>query len=355
VSSVLRNHGYTLAGDLSALPFPDLISILEMGRRSGTVSIASREVMASVYLDRGQVVHAMFGSLVGVGAFVWLMAREEGHFEFTPGPCPIDEKRRTIRESVQELMIESARVIDTEKATGSHFAVQINSDTRDVPAVLEVGPHGRAAAFVPEAGVATQLESAILDSYTLGDLMIFSPDELARWTERLAARERFHVVLVADLAQGVSALLTLAGAPTERWVLRSLSPEPKAVGLAFFLRRERLMDLVLLDIGDPSLFRESLRRTPSLFIVAPPDGDALALGIKARVELARLFTELAPRAVLGLGNPALEGALQGLGEGVNVPLRCHPGALGEAPADLRFLLAEGLRLCARAATRAVAP
>jgi CheY-like chemotaxis protein len=347
VTNVLRTHGYALAGDLSALSFPDLISMLELGKRSGTVSIASREVMASVYLDAGQVVHAMFGSLVGASAFVWLMAREEGHFEFTPGPCPIEPHRRTIHESVQSLMIEAARVIDTERATGSHFAVQIASDTRDIPAHLDMQPQlgaGRAAAFVPEAGVASQIESAIASSFTLGDLMIFSREELARWTARLAARERFHVVLVADLAQAVSALLTLAGAPSERTLLRSLSPDAKAVGIAFFLRRERLVDLVVLDITDPGVFKDALQRTPSLLIVAPPDGDALALGIKARVELARLGADLSPRAVLGLGNPALEGALKALGEGFAVPLRCLQGTLGAT--DLRALLVEGVRLSA---------
>ena len=98
---------------------------------------------------------------------------------------------------------------------------------------------------------------------------------------------------------------------------------------------------------DPGQFRESLRRVPSLIVVAPPQGDALALGIKARVELALLVSEIAPRAVLGLGNPTLEGALRALGGGFGpgIPMRCLGGALGEAGGDLRSLLADGIRLC----------
>jgi CheY-like chemotaxis protein len=347
--SALRTRGYTLAGDFSALSFPDLISILELGRKSGTVSVASGDVMGSVYLDHGRVVHAVFGNLMGASAFVWMMAREEGHFEFTRGSCPIDEPRRTIHQSVQSLMMESARVIDTEKASGTNLAVQLVGGATPAPAPSDDAlPDGRAPAYQPEAGAAAQLEQTVRDSFTLGDLMIFSTEELARWTGRGAARERLHVLLVADLAQGVSSMLGVAGSPSERWVLGSMAPEAKTVGLAFYLRRERLIDLVLLDVREPAAFRDSLRRTPSLMIIAPPDGDALGLGIKARVELALLVSDIAPRAVLGLGNPALEGALRALGGGFGhgVTIRCLPGALGEPSTDLRVVLAEGIRLCA---------
>jgi CheY-like chemotaxis protein len=349
MASALRTRGYTLAGDFSALSFPDLISILELGRKSGTVSVASGDIIGSVYLDQGRVVHAVFGNLMGASAFVWMMAREEGHFEFARGACPIEEARRTIHQSVQSLMMESARVIDTEKASGTHLAVQLTggSDAPPAPKPMEL-PAGRGSAYLPEAAAAAQLEQSVRDNFTLGDLMIFTGDELARWTSNTVARERLHLLLVADLAQGVSAMLGVAGSPSERWVLGSMAPAHKTVGLSFFLRRERLIDVLLLDVRDPGLFREGLRRTPSLVIVAPPDGDALALGIKARVELALLVSEIAPRAVLGLGNPTLEAALRALGGGFGpgVPMRCLPGALGEPAGDLRSLIAEGIRLCA---------
>jgi CheY-like chemotaxis protein len=350
LASALRTRGYTLAGDFSTLSFPDLISILELGRKSGTVSVASGDIIGSVYLDQGRVVHAVFGNLMGASAFVWMMAREEGHFEFSRGACPIEEARRTIHQSVQSLMMESARVIDTERASGTNLAVQLvgGSEAPSAPEADAALPEGRAAAYLPEGGSATQLEQGVRDSFTLGDLMIFTHGELARWTAKAAARERVHVLLVADLAQGVSAMLGVAGSPSERWVLGSMAPEAKVVGLAFFLRRERLIDVLLLDVRDPGVFRQSLRRTPSLVIVAPPDGDALALGIKSRVELALLVSEIAPRAVLGVGNPLLEGALRALGGGFGegVPMRCLPGALGEPAVDLRTLIAEGIRLCA---------
>src|SRR6185436_1994681 len=122
-----------------------------------------------------------------------------------------------------------------------------------------------------------------------GDLQIFTRDELAAWTEQAPARDRFHVLLVADLSKGVSTMLSVAAAPSERWVLGSLSAEVKAMGLSFFLRRERLIDVMLLDAQEPALFLPCLRRSPSLVIVAPPDGDGLSLGTKARFQLSEII------------------------------------------------------------------
>ena len=201
---------------------------------------------------------------------------------------------------------------------------------------------------MPDTGAAAQIQHAIQDGFAVGDLMTFTAEDLSRWTASTPARDRFHVLLLADLSQGISAMLTLAGSPTEDWVQRSLAPRAKTLGLAFFLRRERLCDVVLVDIREPAQMRDSLRRVPSVVIVAPPAGDALAVGVKARVELADLIARLSPPAVLVLGNPVLKKALRGPGggPGTETAIRCLPTALGEPGTELRAVLAEGIRLCA---------
>jgi CheY-like chemotaxis protein len=349
----LRSRSYSLAGEFSALSFADLMSILELGRRSGTVSVVTKDRVGSVYFDRGRIVHAVFGSMVGPPAFVWLLAQEEGHFEFSPGPCPIGEPERTIWESVQSLMMESARIIDIRRASGWDFLPGQEVTQTGAPSRLSAST---APAFVPDPPTAAQLEEAVRGTFTMGDLQIFTRDELAAWTDHAPARERLHVLLIADLAQGVSSMLSLAGSPSERWVLGSLSAEVKAMGLSFFLRRERLIDVILLDALEPALFLPQLHRSPSLVIVASPDGDGLSLGTKARFQLSEIVAYLQPQAMLGLGNQALETALRavvdmgslkrGSGKDDRLAIRCLPGVMGDPPHDLRAVLAEGIRLCA---------
>jgi DNA-binding response OmpR family regulator len=353
----LRARGYSLAGEFSALSIADLVSILELGRRSGTVSVVTKDKVGTIHFDRGRIVHTVFGSLVGPPAFVWLLAQEEGHFEFSPGPCTITEAERTIWESVQSLMMESARIIDIRRASGWDFlpAQEVGAGAMsDITLRTSSAP-----AFVPDESSAGQLEEALRGSFTLGDLQIFTRDELAAWTEHAPARDRFHVLLVADLAKGVSSMLSLAGSPSERLLLGCLGPDPKAMGLSFFLRRERLIDMLLLDVNEPALFLSCLRRSPSLVVVAPPDGDGLSLGTKARFQLSEIVAYLRPQVLLGVGNPALESALRAVADmgtlkrgavgGAGVPpvgIRTLAGVLGDPPHDLRLVLAEGIRLCA---------
>jgi DNA-binding response OmpR family regulator len=111
---VLRHHGYMLAGRFSALAFPDLVSIVEQARRSGTVSVLGPRCSGAVHFDEGHVVHALYGNLTGARAFQALMAEEDAQFEFTQQPCSIAERERTIHASATALILESARLIDTQ-------------------------------------------------------------------------------------------------------------------------------------------------------------------------------------------------------------------------------------------------
>jgi hypothetical protein len=329
--------------------------------------------MGTAYLDGGRVVHAVFGNLSGPAAFTELLAETDGHFEFTPGPCPVDGQQRSINDPAQAALIREAAAAERRGVTAEYFALpagQADGDVAgpDVPgplrapaaaaesAVAEPPPSipvpALAPPFIPDAGAAAQIERAIKDGFTLGDLMSFTDEDLARWTAGTPARDRFHVLLIADLPQGVSAMLTLAGAPTEDWILRSLSPRLKAVGLGFFLRRERLLDVVLADIREPAQLSGSLLRVPSVVVVAPPAAHPQAVGVRARVDLGDLLRRLSPPAVLILGDPMLKKALRspGNGSGRETAIRCLPTVLGEPGADLRAVLAEGIRLCADSAS-----
>ena len=344
-----------LAGQFSELCFADLLSLLEQGQRSGTISIACADATGVVHVDGGRVVHAVFGNLIGPAALGALMREEQGHFELAPGSCGLGRDERTISES-SNARLTHARSITAEYfvyppdgALGAPVHGAMTSTYIDAAARgHSPSPPTLIPAYLPDTGSAAQIEQSIQDGFALGDLMSFTDDDLSRWTAATPARDRFHVLLVADLSQGVSSMLTLAGSPTEDWILRSLSPKPKAVGLSFFLRRERLLDVVLIDIRAPGAFAKCLGRVPSVLIVAPAGGDASSIGLKARLEIAELIARLSPPALLVVGNPLLKKAFRPSGGGIRseMAVRCLASALGEPGADLRTVLVESIRLCA---------
>jgi hypothetical protein len=255
---------------------------------------------------------------------------------------------------VASLILEGARLVDTARASGTHPALLEPGEFADesgVPTRPDLHVLSRIPATAPTPAVAAQLQAGITEGYALGDLRLFTHDQLTGWTTADLGRDRFHVHLVADLAAGVSSLLSLAGAPTERSVLDSLKPEAKVAGLAFFLRHERVIDLLLVDIDDPRAVQASLERVPSLTILAPRGGDFLSLGVATRVQLEEFFSQFLPPALLGVGNRSLEPGLRALVKERPAAVRLVPGALGGGDCDLRALLIDGLRLCAGSTTK----
>jgi CheY-like chemotaxis protein len=346
----LRTRSYALAGEFSAMAFPEIVGIVEMGRRSGVLSVVTESAVGRVHFDGGAVVHAVYGNVSGEAAFQRIFVENEGHFEFTPGPCAVADEARTIGSSVTHLVMEAARLFDE--------SVSERNSIPDVERIVVTRrpttcpPSAPAVELVPPLEVdpliAAQYELALRDPFALGELRAWTHGDLAKWTAREVGRDRLHVLLLADMAAGVSATLGLAGSPTERWILDSLSAEKKAFGLTFFLRHERMIDLVLLDAKEPGALLPSLARVPAAIIVCPPDGDLLSLGTAARASLEEVLDVLEPPAVVGVGNASLErglGRLRAFQRGPSL-LRCIHGSIGEEGADLRSLLVAGVRLWA---------
>jgi two-component system chemotaxis response regulator CheY len=333
-----RRRNYLLAGDLAAMGFPDLVSTIEMGRRSGVLSLVLSSAFGQVFFAGGRIVHAVYGNVAGAAAVHRLVDETSGSFEFAPGECEIPADQWTIHESATSLILEGARLVDHERALG--HAPGSPAETMVLPAAVPDLEPPLAAVH----GLGNQLASDLEDPFALGEMYSWTPADLARWTRRAIGGDRLHVHLIADLAAGVSAILPLCGSPSERWVLSSLQDGRKAFGMTFFLRRERTVDLVLLDIAQPDAFEASLKRTPSLVIVAPPSGDVMSLGLRTRIALENLLRKFHPQVLLVVGNPSIqqESALR--------VLTCHAdsqefaaGVLGESADDLRGLLARGIR------------
>ncbi len=338
---VLQRRSYMLAGDFSVMPIPDLVGMLEMSKRTGKLSIATPRALGDVVFDAGRIAHASFGSLTGAQAFYRMMEESRGQFEFSAGSASPGPE--TIRVSATELILEGARQIDMRKrevpeAAGASEPGASQSKPEKEPGLI-------AGTAITQA-LAAQFELGIRDGFGLGELSLWTGEELAAWTLSPGGRDRFHVHLCADLSEGAAAMLPLAAPPGEREILAGLSAEPKLLGLDFYLRNERLLDLVLVDIRDCSATDQHLLRAPALTLIAPPAGSLKALGVTARVGLEALLERTRPAAVLGLGSPPLEVELRELAylARPGVRLGCAAGSLDGGRSDLRALLAQGIRL-----------
>lgn len=351
-----KNKGYTLAGDFSTMSFPDLVSILELGVRTGVLAVTTERASGRVFFEAGRIVHAVYGTLSKAEAFYSLMADDRGQFEFTPGACTLDAKDKTITQSATALIMEGARRFDHARRSAHP-----HSSDHGPCSPGSVHPHVDAALIeAPKADAveARHYELALRESFTLGDLRLFSEDTLSAFTHCENVKHRFHLWLIADAEEGVSVLLPLAGAPSESLLLASLEPGPKALGLSFDLRDERLFDVLLIDAASPTAFRQSLKRIPSVVVLAPPRGDIMALGMQARVALKSLFDEFSVSAVVGVGHATLEEGLARIGIASTTErlVCCLRGVLGDSSLDLRRLLLYSLRLwLSSAAETAVDP
>ena len=321
-----------------------------MARRTGTLLVTNDDVTGQIVFDDGRIVHAVYGNLTGNQAFFRFVCASDGHFEFDPSPLALGAHERTITESAMSLILEGARLSDVARRGKGIAAGRAAQSPLSLPAPRSSGsfkPRGsRAPAAAIVASVASQYEAAIRDNFTLGDLKMLTERDLAEWTEWDGGRDRFHVVLMASLAEAVSGILPLAAAPSERFVLGGLDPAKKALALAFHRRDERLLDLVLLDVRDAGGLAVALRRTPSAIVIAPPGGNFMALGTQARASLQDVLMDLAAPVVVGVGHPSLPASLAEIGI-VPSPGRAvssAPGLLCDPAFDLRGLLGNAIRL-----------
>lgn len=327
-AELARLRRYLLAGDFSALSLPDLVSTLALQNRTGTISIATPRGAAEVFLDNGRVVHAVYGNLAGPNAFFALFAEPTAMFEFNPNDSPLNPTRHTITDSVTGLIMQAAQRID-------EGGLQLPQDTK--LAQRPSAPLSTTAQRQPEKSLAPQFASAFFDEFSLGEMFIWVGSELSNWTRREGSPERLHIHLVSALAASVSAMLPLASPLNERQVLAGLRSGSKAVGLVYFLRNERMLDLVGVDLENPAYLAHMLNRNPALTIIAPPNGDALEISPRAKVGIDALLSLRTPSLVVGVGNPSMQTFLDQLTARGSRTLLV-PGALGDKQTDLRAVL-----------------
>ena len=103
-----RRQGAAIAGDLASMPFEDLIGLLELGRRTGSLVLHGMGLEARIVLVDGRVVHAVCGGHTGEAAFRRIARDASGPFDFVPGLSGATPPT-TIQREVSELFAELGR------------------------------------------------------------------------------------------------------------------------------------------------------------------------------------------------------------------------------------------------------
>lgn len=116
-----RRDGF--AGTLSELSCVDVVQMLCLARKTTAVLFAEPTGSGAVYIDRGEIVHAVFRNLVGEEALYAMVAVDRGVFHTAPLPLDID---RTITASSQWLLIEATRRLD--EASRDSAAIELLPD-----------------------------------------------------------------------------------------------------------------------------------------------------------------------------------------------------------------------------------
>jgi len=99
-----------LEGNIEGSTISEVLQYLSTAGKTGSLSVRCGRRGGRIYLDRGEVVHAYFGPLIGVEAchaIVCLL--QDGYFEFESDVRP---PRTSMRENGVELVLEWAREMD---------------------------------------------------------------------------------------------------------------------------------------------------------------------------------------------------------------------------------------------------
>jgi CheY-like chemotaxis protein len=103
-----RNNRASFTGLLSEMGLVDLLSTIDLGRKSGVLELEGSS-KGTIYFREGRVVDAKCGLYTGANAVYRMLVWNEGRFEIKFGACSVDD---TIDMSTQGVLMEGMRRLD---------------------------------------------------------------------------------------------------------------------------------------------------------------------------------------------------------------------------------------------------
>jgi len=131
-----------LHGDLSDLSFAELLQMLNLGRKSGTLQVRFGEFSGTVHMVDGEVVHATVkGTPTPEQAIFQLLGATLGEFEFDTVCAQV---KRTITSSTDSLLLEGMKRMDEwqelDRTIGANVPLRIAAS--DIEARMDTLPAG---------------------------------------------------------------------------------------------------------------------------------------------------------------------------------------------------------------------
>lgn len=107
-----------LRGTLESISLTDVAQLLHVNRKTGMLQVSSGKVSGVLYFSRGEVIHAETLSTRGEPAAFEILEWASGQFEFLTTQLQIPV---TIRRTVPDLLMDSARIQDSRKRLNTIF------------------------------------------------------------------------------------------------------------------------------------------------------------------------------------------------------------------------------------------
>jgi hypothetical protein len=104
-----------IKGDLKSVSLVTLVQLISQEGKSGALFLSRGRERGVIFLDEGELIHAMVGELVGAKAFYRLLDWDEGTFRMSEH---VEMPQRTIESPLNHLLLEGLRRIDETREKG---------------------------------------------------------------------------------------------------------------------------------------------------------------------------------------------------------------------------------------------
>lgn len=226
-----------LRGSLAHTPLPDLLQLLSMNQRSGSLALTTPDGAGEVRLSHGEIVTVTLRGFRGVKALARVLAAGQGSFAFTPG-APSDARPES---SSAALVMEGLRQVDELRARRAKLAcegfalslvdappAEISSPSISLPsrAASDSGPLSASGEGDGRAGTGASLRdlaSLLAAPATLDELLDDLPEDDLSIVEALLALDESGKLRRTPLSALTVPLATREQLPVLRSLVSRLS------------------------------------------------------------------------------------------------------------------------------------